>query len=1118
VLRRLAYSGGLTEHQNSWLDQVGEVAASILPGEPGETVAPITFLLGAGASLSSGAPETADILKACRRSRPALFPTDDDVYEKFSTRLTSSERNKIIRPLFRDVEPYIGYRCLASMARSRPIFVVDLNWDSCVKVAGECVGVEVRSFDLADVAKGRQAIEEARREGCGVVSAHVHGYLDQAEDSDSEEEVHGIRFSRPDTLAFEAEELRLLQELLAHFTIVVGTSLVGPRDVHELLQALLPATAGDPAKRGIAEALWVFERGEYSRAPGFESEIAVGLSNALLARQSIDNYVSDPDVDFDMMLATLRADEVGAPWSAVVAESQMRLPALEELVPPDPKCVRHLLNENNSLIVGAPHVGSSTLAYLAAWWHCIVDHCDHGDVHVSREVKGLRGQDQVLSYLQTDDWDDTNVGAVVIDDLFEDRDTDESETQEVRKRLREAIEQLGDRRVIATASPDGTLAAACKPPWPLQDVLKPTVVWASSLWRPDDLRAWARARGGVRAEIVCREIRMGLVSTPSQAVRTLEGHPPHELEQDWRTRLKRHLDMIYGYDKPHALLLAMLRLQDFSIPKPESFLAHLAGLPDSIAVVNDPWGLCMPIEVDGDRYLRLTNPGVVSAVDDWIETGREILVRQLRKMGEVGNWAVASLHSWDVFRKIDASHKIPSDLDGVELELFGSEYVRRALQNKNPELALDALWRTWGSVRDYWTAKDVALDLVLNWEVLKTNSDARRLRDSLLKARAEMGAYALFEAVLRAGRPVSIELWTSVVSRILDLAALTQNTAARRQVALSFDALLWRRSPGGSEQERKLIQELQVAAHRDERLHAAFATACAYHFKGAERLRTLDFNLSLQVGTDVTLAAAKEMAWLVAWHFAHQSRCRAVASRRIFLSTVDVFVDSGAPRYLDRSVRKNELDADHKSAVMRIVEALLRHRETAGWALHLLMNIHATTGNFRVPEAQVIRFDELLDPKTPDIGVVSAALTYMPADQIRELLKPFLGGEVGNDALQAGLGLGVTVEGIQIAEPRFVMGGDPWAIRDRWRVSPRNLPFGMTDVLKVIEGMANQVDGAVDGGLVDQNVALQALERLRRGQTAPIEVRQHQRKLEGDNYMELLVFVCKYFEAADDDE
>jgi hypothetical protein len=1083
----------------------------------GEGSFPLAFLLGAGASHSSGGPPTASILEECKQRRPNFFPDDEAVYEKFSD-LTPRERDRLIRPLFKEVIPYVGYRCLVAMAKARPVFVVDLNWDNCVGLAAEKADIPFSRFDLKNPAKGRALISEVRERGHGIVCAHVHGYLDASEvyrkDAEEDEDAkHGIRFSRPDTSSFDAREMQLLEELLAPPTIVVGTSLIGSPDAHQMLQALLPS--GNEEKKATAlkkshvEALWVFERGEPARAPGFDSRIAVALSNAMLARDSFDNFVSDTNVDFDLLLTALRAEEIGLPWPQG-RPSKTQLPPLEKLVPPNPKAVRPLLDGERALIVGAPYVGSSTLAYLLAWWQGLME---VRDLAGPRRVLGLQGPGQALDYLQEENLDGENVGTIVIDDVFDERGG-AAEAQSFQARLAKVIRGLGDRRVFATASPDAALVSACGPSGAMHGIFDNTVVTARGLWRPSELRAWAKARGGDRAEAVCREIRMGLITTPSQAVRTLDGHVPYEQQPDWRQRLRYHLEAVYKPGQKRALALALLRLQDFGVPRSGKLLAKLTGTVPQEELENDPWGLCMPMEVDGERYLRLANPGVARAVDDWIDS-YEDLEKALRATGVRGSWTVEALNRWRVFRDTDACD-IPADFGPEELELFGSEYVKRALEEETPDAAVEALWRIWESTKDHWTAKEVALDLVFHWDRLQESARARALRGELLRAKNAMGTYALFEAIMRLGRPVPIGIWAPTISRLVDLAQMThKHQSARRQIALSFDAVLWRRCPVSQEQERKLIELLLTAAQQDDRLAATMAAACVYHYDGAVRLEKAGYDLPI-LGVDLDAPKVREMAWLVAWHFAHQSRCRALATRRSFLSTLDHGDDEG-PHYLDRAARQNQLDAEHRIAVVRYVDALLRHPETAGWALHLIMNIHTTTGTFKVSDEHIARLHKVLSPKGPGRGVLTAALTYRPTDQIHQLLLGLLKTPEGTLALQEGLRKGVEIEGTDIAEPRFAMGSDPWAIRRRWDALPADLPMGATVPQELIGGLAARVDSAVAEGEVDRAAAERAIAIMSRGHTYAAEVWQRPPGRAGEDYLPLLKFVADYYSKPDDE-
>jgi hypothetical protein len=1122
----------LNESQENWLEAVAEVPGSILNVGEGKKPAPITFVLGAGASLSSGGPGTAEILLACRRRWPRKFPTDASVYANFTDKLTTVDREALMRPLFEEIEEaFVGYRCLAAIAQSRPVIVVNLNWDNCVALAAERIGVPIRSFDLKDVAEGEKALRSIRGRGRGIACAHVHGFLDNPNKD------YGIRvrFAHSQTSAFAPEEFKLLKKLLAPLTVIAGTSLEGPGDVRALLKALRPT-------RGKAHPVWVFERGPH-RPRGVlrrESHLHASLLKTLVERSSLDNSLSNPDIDFDALLTTLRGELANLPWSAINDEAEGRLPDLSKLIPPDPERVRSLLDTDRALVVGAPRVGASTLAYLVAWWRCLTDPRDRAP-----HVKGFRRPEDALKYLSNPDDD---IGALVLDNLFDERDPQDDETESLRNELAAALQALDNSKaVVATASPDGTTGALCRPPKSsgatnkrkrdskasLAAMLSRFVVQAGTLWRRDDLRAWARARGGTQAELVCREIRMGLITTPSQAVRRFNNQIPYELEDSWRSRLRAHVDAVCKHNKKEGVLLALLRLQDFAIPSSAQSLADLADVPVE-TVIGDPWGLCAPIRVDGELYLRLSHPGVVSVLDDWLEDNVDAEIEpSLTAFGEPGHWAVVALHRWRVYRGIGDGLEVPKGFEWADLELFGSEFVARAMHRRRSDSALDALERMWHCAPDHWSVKDVALDLARHWDALRSQR-GRDLRDEILAADERFGTYALLEALLHVGRPAPIELWDRVAARLADMADAvgegSSDPLIRRQVALALDAVLWRRCPVNHEEAEKLVRPMIEATEHDGLLHAAVSAASAYHLDGYRRLTKEGFKPPLINGSAVSLDRAREMAWLIAWHFVLQSRCRAVVSRRTFQSTLDALLRDDTPRYLDRSRRQNPLDAEHKRAVVSLAKALARYPETAGWGIHMVMNVHATTGSFGLPGSLSAMFSENLNRQQPDPGTVSAALTYMPAEDTRVLLEPILEDDKdkGRIALQNGLGRGVPVETTdqgditRVVGPRFAMGLDPMKTRKRWGAGPKSLPRGLT-IESLIESISGVVEEAVAEKRVERAAAIEAIARLRRGETWPIEVISRDRNLDSQAHLSsqagliaLLKSTCDQFRIYDE--
>lgn len=1049
---------------------------------------PVTLLIGAGGSRSSGAPGTEQVLGRCKEMNSDIFRTDTDVYERFSE-VPVRDRDKLIRPLFEDVKPYVGYRCLAALASQRPICVVNLNWDGCVQEACDQIDVPCTSLDLDEVERCRESMEELHDRGSGVVCVHVHGFLD-----DDREETRGIRLAARDTASFEGDTRKLLVELLSYPTLVAGTSLVGPQDVHQMLDALAgdlqgvktaPRAEGEEDEKKEPEPLWVFERGDPSRMPRFSSQAAAGLSKAVSLRNSFHYFVSNTDVDFDTLLTCFRSRQLGFEWEEVCEQAEI-LPELKKIVPPNPATVMPLLEGDRSLIVGAPGVGTTTLTFLVAWWRCLMSTSSQ-----PRRIRSFRGIGPALEALKSEPEAFTGLAPVVIDEMLDDRaidDGDEADAKErtrVRDQLAERLEGL-DAPVLATASPDGVLDA-CGPSEQLSHAFANTVVWARSLWLSDNLRAWARARGGEdgrdreEAERICRGVRLGSITTPSQAIRCWNRQLPHEQGGQWRGQLRRHLGQVYPLEAgaPEALVLAMLRLQDFSTPRPAVSLDKQVGKEATARLIEDPWGFCIPIEVDKKMHVRLSSAAAVRVVDAWIADGLPSLRPKLKELGWRSWWTLDALTRWEDFQANMAERRIPAE--DPDIELFGGEYFRRALQDRDQELALDALWALWEAKPDHWTAKDLALDLILEWDELSEQPRARDLRDRLLGADEQLGAYALFEAIMRVGRPLSLDLWSHVVARLEDLAReSSSNCYARRQVALSLDALLWRPCPAGREQERKLLGDILAAAERDPPLQATIAAACAYHHHGAERLRDDGFKRELQLAVPANpdRECAEEMAWLVRWHFAHQSRCRALASRRTFLSTIDGW-EKSAPRYLDRLERKDPLSPQQTAAIVRYIDALMSRPETADWALHLAMNIHTTTGSFDLHGDRIGRFREALEGRPLGEGVLTAALTYNPKGPVAELIRDLL-TEGDKSALRDRIGDGVEVDGTKMLQPRFAMWEDPFAIRNRWRLT-KKLPLKAGGPHELLEKVAAHLGTTVERGFLTRQQAEHAFSTLWRG-------------------------------------
>ena len=96
----------MTHSEQDFFSFRAELARS-LAGED----SPITFVLGAGASTSSGAPTSAEVADTLRRGTRVRLGNDPhhNLHE-----IVDDEVRSLLAPLFSDVSPGVGYRLLAA--------------------------------------------------------------------------------------------------------------------------------------------------------------------------------------------------------------------------------------------------------------------------------------------------------------------------------------------------------------------------------------------------------------------------------------------------------------------------------------------------------------------------------------------------------------------------------------------------------------------------------------------------------------------------------------------------------------------------------------------------------------------------------------------------------------------------------------------------------------------------------------------------------------------------------------------------------------------------------------------------------------------------------------------
>ena len=183
----------------------------------------LTVFLGAGASISSGAPVTAEV-EELFDGMIGRFGGYDGILSNLH-RVADDDKATALARRFMDLTPFVGYRCLAVLGRSRRVLVVNMNWDPLLLAACDRLGVPCVSFDLRDAATWPDLSEMAAF--TGVIDVHLHGDL-----ADPRHGPADIRWPTND----EVELLRGLHDGARR--LYVGLSLTVDHDVAYLGQQL----------------------------------------------------------------------------------------------------------------------------------------------------------------------------------------------------------------------------------------------------------------------------------------------------------------------------------------------------------------------------------------------------------------------------------------------------------------------------------------------------------------------------------------------------------------------------------------------------------------------------------------------------------------------------------------------------------------------------------------------------------------------------------------------------------------------------------------------------------------------------------------------------------------
>lgn len=933
----------------TWWANVTDLAGAIRGTDD-----PLTFVLGAGAARSSGAPPTEDVETALSGATTRI-PAGD--LRKRLHEVSDRDVRRALEPIFSRLHPHLGYRCLAALARQRRVLIINVNWDPLVTMACERLDVPWVAYDIGE--RALWAERDKLPGGRGLVDVHVHGRTSGRP-----------RFGIAETPGFERDELEHLRDLhCGARRIYLGVSLDDDHDVVRLLRGL---------DEGAVGTVWAFFR---EAAPVDPAEIS-RRTGKLGATRPV--FCQGEDVDADHILLALLDGTQDRRWNRLRAQNpQVRLPALEHLVLPEPDVLRQALDARVTVLVGDPQLGKTTAAWLLSSlqlaWSAnpgAVRHFD-GAAQANASLAVATGADPADRFIIENPFGEPpdhapNPGFA--DDLARWATTPGAPKAIVTLRTADWEGAASGPRPVGeyVSSPvpgdwysisDLRLFAgrSSSPGLRLVDEVAPEGLDTPGrvLDRAGGIAVAAIGAGPGRIEAVERERERLLDEHPALAafcslvrLQALLGEP---VEVD----VLRAVSKFSGTTQGSALMLFWYRLDD----RPRVRLA----LPVDAAAA-DRWMIAHPAEVE-------------ALVED---AACPVLLREGWR-----TWRLLSAVRADDWSTVRAS--APDALAEHSGDILAANGSAEALAIVS-SVALGP-----------WPTADLAYGLVRLWQALPPARKA--LLDRLVQDRAALGTYAVLEACLYLQGRAATEVWDEVRGHMWRLG----DEAAVWEMALCVDGLAWRPAPHGDWSAQWIRDQLD----RHDALLGVLPVLTAYHLSGAVGLGLKERIVSLRSAPQSAEQAALA-AQLVAWHFVHQSRARAQLGHQRIVEK----------DYLCRTLHP-PVGSDDED-VMWLLN-VLRHSGEPGWAFHAACFLMGALGRQLGPLCRSAALQSLYAAPKGDIGVITAAATYevAAAGQFGPAMRSYFSDEQNRSALLDALGQGVVVDGQEVSSPGFAFAGRP---------------------------------------------------------------------------------------------
>ncbi|HKR65723.1 MAG TPA: hypothetical protein VJZ00_18475 [Thermoanaerobaculia bacterium] len=955
---------------NRWLDQVAGLV-EFLKNSPR---AALTFLIGAGTSISSGGPTT-----------PQVETKLTSVHGSFdaNTELTAAEK-ETVQSLFAGFSPYIGYHALAAMALTRPVFVLNLNWDDGLEQAARAVGLrpkDIESISIYDSDSVVQLQDSLRRERHrGLVIVHLHGRLHDG----------NYHFSRLETLTFPDPGRSLIKQFLRHTTLIIGTSL---RTDADMTQILAETPADGP---GTVGPVWLFSR----ESRTFQKDTT--LARMFAARNCDPAIVEDDTLDFDRLLLHLHTESSGQCYADFVSRHYPGSPQFAKLVFPRPDMIRPLLDRRAILLIDDPQVGKTRIGCLLAFFFktCFASNDEDVEVIVARGLPAygvLVNSDGILHL-------DRPFG------LTEFQDNPDFLNVLARKATAKKTKRNRHTRIIVECTPAAWAHALEKSP----DVARKTT------FDDDNLEGWYdvdQLLALIESEDreIAQAIRDKVLRAPGEVITALESRVPLPRRSDEAIAEKRtHL----GSLKEYGRLIALVRLQHLAAEcRPWRNLVIDAGFHDPQTALKKAGRWVETFRVDEHEFARLRDVEDAALVDEQLDDQRTVLATDVQRLQLHSPWITEALRVRNLARAVrnrDAAlvralHGEQHETAPMLLQVAGDDWPLQFIAHKEMDL---------------WILRDFAFEFVRLWRRLRTSPRARAILGELVNLPQGEGLYAVLEAALFLRDMTHGDIWEFFGVPLLELVRDVErgHDAAdeRRQLAaMVFDGLLWRNDPTNNSFASTWFKRFFEAVDEKSDLAGAFAFSLVYHGNAAaEHLheKRLGQHVRLERLNRLTPSQAKWFCWMMQWHLEHECRDRAIMLRRDQLSKT----------YL-KYLRRNSYGDAPPGETPILLAALrsLKQAGYAGWAFHLAVNLMTVEGRYGSEVTDEL--SGLLDAAgVADTGILLAVMNYS-VDPVLDKVQQYFRQPHNRRALLDAFARGITCNNLMNA-PKFDYCRDPFDV------------------------------------------------------------------------------------------